>query len=354
MTSRRPLALAAVAAAAALAPAAAAQAPAAHAAVRPRRATRPSSSSPSPARATRPRGAVDLAASPCPGAGRAGFDATADAAGAHRRTASASRTTQLLARGRGPPRARVVTANDRTRIDAGRAAGVPVRGRAAHVHALGRLLARPLRRRAARSRSRPTAGRSPPASRCTSSSRRAARPSRPSRAGGLSADLRRPRGARSACRASSRPAPTGWSSARRSARRRASPRGARAASSSAAAASAAAARGAMAAPAKARPAASLAARRRRARSGVSAPSRSRHFHEPLAVPGMFMRASEPSPSTSWVCTIASSAPRGERELDQPPVRVLAGADLRVDLARAGRRAATGTSRSSVSWSWVPV
>ena len=40
---------------------------------------------------------------------------------------------------------------------------------------------------------------------------------------------------------------------------------------------------------------------------MSAPSRSRHFHEPSAVPGMFIRASEPSPSTSWVCTIASSA-----------------------------------------------
>ncbi len=36
---------------------------------------------------------------------------------------------------------------------------------------------------------------------------------------------------------------------------------------------------------------------------------------------MFMRASEPSPSTSWVCTIATLGARGERERDQPPVRV---------------------------------
>ena len=41
--------------------------------------------------------------------------------------------------------------------------------------------------------------------------------------------------------------------------------------------------------------------------GVSAPSLSRQRHAPRAVPGRFMRASEPSPSTSWACTIATRA-----------------------------------------------
>ena len=56
-----------------------------------------------------------------------------------------------------------------------------------------------------------------------------------------------------------------------------------------------------------RPAACVTSRSRAASSAVSSPPRNRHFHAPAAVPGMFMRASEPSPRTSWVWTIATRA-----------------------------------------------
>ena len=57
---------------------------------------------------------------------------------------------------------------------------------------------------------------------------------------------------------------------------------------------------------RARPAASVAARRRRPRSLPGMRS-SRHFQAPAERPGVFMRASEPSPSTSCICTIATRA-----------------------------------------------
>ena len=57
----------------------------------------------------------------------------------------------------------------------------------------------------------------------------------------------------------------------------------------------------------ARPASSAAARSRLARSSVSAPGAIRQRHEPVARPGMFMRASLPRPRTSCAWIIASFA-----------------------------------------------
>ena len=66
-------------------------------------------------------------------------------------------------------------------------------------------------------------------------------------------------------------------------------------------------RPARAATVYARPASSVAARSRLACSAVSAPGAIRQRHEPVARPGMFIRASLPRPSTSWAWIIARRA-----------------------------------------------